>query len=541
MLPDRHLSFRETAVPIGLQRVQLYVAALLLVVIARSTPSFAAPAQFAHVHHPISSSSEIAQMAFDEGLTRLYAFSRTAARDAFQKAATADPHLAIAYWGIAMSYGANINFPEDDKSERLAYAAAHRAAALSAYASREEQDYIKTLSARFTNAAKPDYDALARAYHNAMRSLARKYPGDPDAVTLYAESAMDLRPWDLYAVDGTPRPGTGEIVAALEGLLKTNPGHIGANHLYIHSTEASLHPERALESAGRLASLTFEPAAAHLTHMPSHTFARTGYYRESSASNVLASKLDRVYINDSGGNDPEARLYYGHDLAFLAYSDEMDENLSGARRAQGRLVGLDFQVPALFVPLRFERWPQILALPRPKVSEFEPVRLMFWHFARGMAFASTRNVAAAARERNGMNANGKTLHVAAVNGMNNGSEALLRLADDVLAAKIAAARHDPAMEIVKLREAVAAQDRLIYIEPPDWYYPVRESLGGALLRAGHSAEAAQVFRDDLARNPGNPRSLFGLREALRHPAAPTAPRRPARPLRQAQGGSGRSA
>jgi tetratricopeptide (TPR) repeat protein len=473
-----------------------------------------AGAEYARVDHPISSKIESAQAYFNQGLTLLFAFSRPAARRAFQRAVAADPHSAIAYWGIAMTYGANINFPQDEAGERLGYAAVRKALALSADANPSERDYIKALAARYTGDHNPHYEVLARAYHDAMRALARKYPNDLDAATLFAESGMDLRPWDLYAIDGTPRPGTNEIVATLETVLKKAPGHIGANHFYVHATEASSHPERGLESAGRLASRNFEPAAAHLTHMPAHTFARTGYYQEASAINVLATKSDRAYLRTGAGKDPEAQLYYGHDLAFLAYADEMDGNLGGALGAEAQLNTADYQVPAMFALLRFERWHDILALPHPKANPLEPMRLMFWRFARGMAFAETGNLAAATRERNAMIAVGSSLHVPAVFGYTNSSDALLRVADDVLAAKIAVDRNDTVTAIANLRAAVSAQDHLIYIEPPDWYYPARESLGAALLRAGHPAQAAKVFRADLARNPRNPRSLFGLSKSL---------------------------
>jgi hypothetical protein len=511
-----------------LTRIALFSSAL--VVLLATIPSAVRPdsragtpaPRYAQVHHSISSRNAIVQESFDRGLTLLYAFSRTAARRAFYTAAAADRHFAMAYWGIAMSYGSNINVPQDTESEHAAYSAIRKALALSGAASPSERDYIAALAIRFSGAAKPDYDALAVAYHNAMRALAHKYPQDMDAATLYAESGMDLRPWDLYAPDGTPRPGTAEICVTLESVLGRAPQHIGATHFYIHATEASLHPERALQSAGRLASMNFEPAAAHLTHMPAHAFARTGYYGPASGSNVLATEHDRTYLSSEGRLDPEvpayhiseATGYYIHDLTFLAYTDAMDGNLAGARRTISRLSAAGAQVPAMFVLLRFQRWADILGLPAPKADPAEPMRLVIWHFARGMAFAGKRNLRDSSRERDEMHVAANGLRVPAMAGFNNSSDALLRLADGVLAAKIAGARHDFDLSISLLRAAVRTQDELIYIEPPDWYYPVRESLGGALLRAGHPADAAQVFRDDLARNPGNPRSLFGLAKCL---------------------------
>jgi hypothetical protein len=505
-----------------LTRVLVVLLAIIPSAVRPESKASPSTPEYARVHHSISSLNATVQKSFDRGLTLLYAFNRTAARRAFYTAAAADHRFAMAYWGIAMSYGSNINFPQDLESEHAAYSALRKALALRATASPSERDYIEATAARFSGAAEPDYDALAVAFHNAMRALAHKYPQDPDAATLYAESGMDLRPWNLYAPDGTPRPGTAAICATLESVLRHAPQHIGANHFYIHATEASLHPERALQSAGRLASTSFEPAAAHLTHMPAHTLARTGYYGAASGSNVLATEHDRTYLHSEGRLDPEiptyriseAATYYMHDLMFLAYTEAMAGNLAGARHTASQLSAEGDQVPAMFALLRFERWRDILGLRQPKADPAEPMRLVIWHFARGMAFAGTDNLRGSSRERNEMHVAANGLRLAAVAGFNNSSDAVLRLADRVVAAKIAGARHDSTLAISLLRAAVRAQDDLIYIEPPDWYYPVRESLGGALLRGGRPADAARVFRDDLARNPGNPRSLFGLAKSL---------------------------
>ncbi len=92
----------------------------------------------------------------------------------------------------------------------------------------------------------------------------------------------------------------------------------------------------------------------------------------------------------------------------------------------------------------------------------------------------------------------------------NATGPVLALAGAELSARIAEARVDMPDAIASWRDAVALQDAIPYDEPPDWYYPIRESLDGAMLRAGHYAQAELVFREDLRRNPRNPRSLFGL-------------------------------
>ncbi|MDQ6825248.1 MAG: hypothetical protein M3007_07285, partial [Candidatus Eremiobacteraeota bacterium] len=462
------------------QAVMLKRTTLLAIFIASSfvpPPTQAVPMvamrtpHYALVHHPVSTFSAPAQAFFDQGLTLLYAFSRAAARRSFQSAADADPRLAMAHWGIAMSFGSNINEAQDAASERGAYSAMQRALALSSGASPAERAYIKTLTARYSRASKPDFSALAISYHDAMRSLSQKYPRDLDAATLYAESGMDLRPWDLYASDGTPRAGTAEIVTTLESVLSRDPNHIGANHFYVHATEASLRPERALPSARRLVSMNFEPSAAHLTHMPAHTFARTGYYDAAAQSNVTATEHDRMYLATEGHSDREASVYYDHNLTFLAYAAEMEGNFAAARGTLPQLRREGAQVPALFVLLRFERWGDILALHQLKADPAEPMRIVFWHYARGAAFAAAGDARAADRERKAMNAVGSALHVPSLAGWYNGSDALLGVADDVLQAKIADAKRDHNLAVALLRAAIRKQDELNYIEPPDWYYP----------------------------------------------------------------------
>ena len=498
---------------LGVGAVALLIAGFCVAVRAAAADA-TATASYAHVHHPVSSHDPAAQAAFDDGLTLLYAFSRTAARRAFHAAAAADPRFAMAYWGIAMSYGPNINLPPDRASDHAGYVAIQRALALRGTANASERDYIAAAATRFSAAAKPNFDTLGRNYNAAMRALARKYPDDPDAGTLFAESAMNLRPWDLYSPDGAPRPGTAAICSTLEAILKRWPAHIGANHLYIHATEASLHPELALQSAGLIGGLHFEPAASHLTHMPSHNWARTGFFQAAAAANVDATALDAAYQATAAGRKDEEQIdYYVHNLTFLEYAAGMDGDLPGARAAFARLTKVDAKIPIMFVLVRYRLWNEILALPRPAPNVYEPLRAVVWRFARAMAFAANGNLQGSVRERRLMDRAGATLHVPAYIGFNNSSAAILGLADDELDAAADELKHDDAGAIAALQSAVRTQDAFLYIEPPDWYAPSREALGGELLRAGRAREAAGVFRADLTHNPGNPRSLYGLAAA----------------------------
>ncbi|HTN84226.1 MAG TPA: hypothetical protein VL242_11085, partial [Sorangium sp.] len=247
-------------------------------------------ADIGSLHHPVTTSSQLAQRYFDQGLRLIYAFNHDEARRAFQEAARLDPGLAMARWGVALALGPNINQPADPAREQAALEAIEEARALAASASEPERAYIEALASRHATAPGVDRAPLDRAYAGAMRELARRFPDDLDASVLFAEALMDLRPWDLWTLDGRPQPGTEEIVATLEGVLRREPGHVGANHYYIHAVEASRAPERALPSAERLGGLA--PGAGHLVHMPSHIFLRVGRYADASDANERAVEVD---------------------------------------------------------------------------------------------------------------------------------------------------------------------------------------------------------------------------------------------------------
>jgi hypothetical protein len=469
---------------------------------------------YARVHHPVSTSSATAQAFFDQGLTLIYAFNRAASRQAFQRAAAADPKLAMADWGIALSYGPNINVGITPEGERAAMAAIARARSLAAGAmtTGEERAFIAALAQRYSDKPQSNGDALGQAYCDAMRAVYHKYPDDSDAAALFAESEMDLHPWALYTTAGAPIEGTAEIVTTLEAALARDPEHIGANHFLIHATEASTSPDRALPSAFRLRGMEFEPAAAHLVHMPAHTFMRTGDYADAVASNVAATMHDRTFMNAM--HDREGGGYFGHDLFFLSSAATMQGDFTTARRAAAEMVGQDAVEPLLFVYLRFGRWQDILAMPQPNESANEPLRIPVWQFARGMASVETGDVDSARADLAAVEHFYITMGVPSVIGFENGSHQILGVARDLLGARLAWTASDKQGAIAKLADAVTIQDSFLYIEPPDWYGPTREALGAALCKAGDFSRAERVFRDDLARNPRNPRSLFGLATAL---------------------------
>jgi len=490
---------------------------------AQSKPSVLMPGLGQH-HHTISTKNPEAQRFFDQGLTLVFAFNHEEAALAFRRASELDPQSAMAFWGIALALGPCINLDVDPPHEQAAYEAVQKALLLAPGSTKRERDYIQALSKRYSSDPKVDLRNLDSEYANAMRELSKRYPDDLDAATLYAESLMDLHPWKLWSLDGRPTEGTEEILAVLEQVLRRDPNHIGANHYYIHATEASPHAEWALASAQRLETLA--PAAGHLVHMPAHTYMRVGDYVAAAHSNAAGADADRVYLRESGTTGSMYdMMYFCHNLHFLAASYSMAGDFRRAKEAADELAAhvapmlrempiAEMYAPyPIFVLVRFHRWDEVLKVPAPHPSL--TMTTAFWHFARGAAFAAKSQIEMAEAER-------KTLEAAyrdtpadlEFSMFSNKARTFLELAANILDARIATAKRDRGQAISYWEKAVQIEDGLYYGEPPEWFYPVRESLGAALLLNGEANRAEAVFRSDLEQYPRNPRSLFGLLKAL---------------------------
>lgn len=510
-----------------------YITLFLVLLIPVSTPGqhqHPAPAPkpavllpgMGDVHHPVSTANQEAQRFFNQGLASIYAFNHEEAVNSFKRAAELDPQLAMAYWGVALALGSNYNMQADAPQLKEAHAMAQKAMALAGTATEHERAYIDALAQRYAQDSQVDRQKLAADYKNAMSEVVRRYPDDMDAATLYAESMMNLRPWKLWTPDGRPAEGTEEIVRVLEGVLRRDPDHTGANHYYIHAVEASLHPERALPSAARIGRLA--PAAGHLVHMPSHIYIRTGDYEAAAQSNVEAIVADRAYIAKTAAQGVYPLMYYNHNIHFLASAHAMNGRFADAVKAARELEAnikphvrampmLEMFMPYTTVTLvRFRRWDDIFKSPEP--DRAMKITHAFWHFARGMAYTGTGKTADADAELKALQKQIKTVPAETPYG-NSTARGVLQVAEHLLAGKIALARGDKPTALQHLRRGVEAEDAVSYNEPPDWDLPVRESLGGALLVAGDNAEAERVFRAELTKHPHNGRALFGLLESLK--------------------------
>jgi len=475
-------------------------------------------------HHAIATKNREAQEYFDQGLTLIYGFNHEEAARSFQKAAELDSASPMPLWGIALAVGPNYNQDVDADREKLAFETIQKAKKLAASnAPQVERDYVEAMAVRFSDDPKADYKQLARDYAVAMKALSAKYPDDLDAATLYAESLMNLNPWKLWSNEGKPAENTELIVEVLEGVLKRDPTHVGANHYYIHAVEASPNPERALPSAHRLD--TAVPEAGHLVHMPAHIYERTGFYESAAKANVEAAAADKAYAKKYGQvGSMYDLMYHSHNEHFLAMAASMTGNYKQAKSAAVAMAKrlephakmmpmLDgFMATPIWVDARFGKWQEILAYPEP-IKEL-PGTHALWRYARTVAYAQTGKVAEAEKEKNLFVVEASGMPADAKFGEMNLASDVFGVATHVTEARIAAAKGQKDEAVAHWTKAVELQDRLNYDEPADWYYPVRESLGAALLANGKSVEAEVVFRADLAQNPRNPRSLFGLQQAL---------------------------
>ena len=474
------------------------------------------------INHPVTTNNPEAQKFFNQGLSYVYAFNHAEAVRSFQQAAQLDPNMAMAYWGISLAMGSNYNVPADGPALVEAFANLQKAIALAPKVSEQDRAYINALSKRYSADIQADQKKLAVDYKNAMGELSKTYPDDLDAATLYAESIMNLHPWHLWTVDGKPNEGTLELVSVLEGVLRRNPNHSGANHYYIHAVEASTNAERALPSAARLGKIA--PNAGHLVHMPSHVYIRTGDYYEAAKANVDAIAVDRAYMEKSGNNGLYPMIYYHHNVHFLAaasaFKGRYADSIKSARELEASVAPHLKAMPMLemFRPyplvslVRFGRWEEVLKEPQPDASL--KITTAFWHFARGSAYAASKQTANAEAELAALRAVDKTM-TDEVRLFNNAASEVMKVAEFELEGKIALARGDKQAAIDLLNKAVAAEDATYYSEPSDWDLPVREVLGGVLLLTGDNKAAEKVFRAELDVHHRSGRALFGLAESLK--------------------------
>lgn len=475
---------------------------------------------------PVSTSNPRAQRYFNQGLILAYGFNHAEAARSFREAWRLDPSCAMCAWGVALVLGPNINLPMMESDIAEAYSMSREAQRLAGDAPPVERALIEALIARYAAHPAADRSALDRAYADAMREVAGRFPDDADVLALFAESLMDLNPWSYWLQDGNPRATTSEALAALERATARSPRHPAALHYYIHVLEEP-DPKRAEAAADTLRDLV--PGAGHLVHMPGHIYLRVGRYKDALDVNLRAGQVDSDYIEACRVQGFYALGYHPHNWHFVWAAGTLAGNrenaLLGAEKTGHLMHGQSpvdpmlgpivqhFALTPIYVAARFALWDRVLAFPVPQADAIYSRAIH--HYARGLAYGGRGDLASAERELREVRKLAAHPALAATQvSVRNNAQGIIAVAERVLTGDIAARRKHYAAAIAALREGAQREDALGYNEPEDWHYPVRLLLGMVLLEAGKPAGAEQAFREDLAKHPENGWALFGLAQSL---------------------------
>ena len=476
-------------------------------------------------HRKVTTTSADAQRYFDQGMRLLWAFNHDESTRSFAKAATLDPQCAMCFWGVALTVGPNYNLPMMAASRaQVAREALEHASALAPGTTPVEQALIAALGARYPNAKPLDSSNEAPiliAYARSMQDVARRYPGDSDVQTLTAEAVMNVNAWKLWSLDGTPAAGTQEVVARLQDVLAKDPQHPGANHYFIHTMEASQHPEAAIVAAERLPGMM--PAAGHLEHMPAHIMQRVGRYADAAEANRKGAAADLAYFAKTRPLDYYA-MYAAHNYQFLAFSAAMQgrraDTLDATRKSRAiisddlltAMSGADWYVAETYAAMvRFGMWEAMLAEPAPNPQLIGLT--VGYRYGRTNALAATGHLKEAKSELAELEQRAAAVTPADGAGLTPAAD-VFAVAVLVAKARIAGAEAKSDEAIGLLIEAAAKEDALAYDEPSDWFFPTRHLLGATLLRTGKAQDAELVYREDLRRHPENGWALFGLTQSL---------------------------
>ena len=474
-------------------------------------------------NYPITCASDEVQHFFNQGLFYMYAFNHAEAERSFKEGIRLDPDCAMCHWGAAMTLGPNINRPMPEAHIEEAYQLSRRALQLSARVSDKERKIIQSLSHRYSRNKDADRDKMNENYAESMRLLSHRYRDDLDLASLFAEALMTTMPWDYWKDNGEAKPKTKEVTAVLDYVLEKDPRHPGANHYYIHAVEA-LYPDDATHCADQLQQLEYQ--AGHLVHMPSHIYIRTGRYHEAAISNQRAALVDEKYIEECNIQGFYPALYYPHNLHFLWFAASMEGrsevSIEAARKLKRKVPeSMVSEVSRLqrfyaipyFALVRFAKWEEILNEPAPDASFVYSKAI--WHFAQGMAFANTGAEKKAKTELINLKKAIDSREIIDLDYARFPTLAMCNMAYFLLQGELAGIQNQGAKKVQLIEKAVVLQDGLIYMEPPFFYFPVRQALGAALLENKQVEEAEKVFMEELEMFPENGWSLFGLYRSLK--------------------------
>lgn len=475
---------------------------------------------------PVTSADDSARIYFEQGINMYYAFHIIESLASFEKAVMLDNNFAMGYWGKALALGPNINDMGYAASPD-ASTAMQKAKDLSSQCTSIEKALIDAIQVRYSADTTQTREYLNQRYADEMKEIFRRYPESADAGALYADALMIQHPWDLYDKFSKPKPWTPEIVNVLEAVLKKTADHPGAAHYYVHAIEGSDHPETALPVANRLGAMM--PGVAHLVHMPSHIYIRSGYYNQGVIVNEQSVKSYYNYLDIYPPESGNPFLYLVHNLHMQATCANMDgrfieslktsvdckNSLDSTWLDAGGFFGYLSQyvdMTPYFTLIRFGKWEDILKTDQ--APESRVYANLIWQYGQGLAYARkhafSKADAALSKLRDYMSSPQLQESPPAF----NPGIASARVAEKILQGVIAEEQGDLDMAIDLLKDAVNREDEMIYNEPKDWPHPARQYLGNTLLKAKKYQEAEKIFTEDLKINPNNGWSLTGLSVAL---------------------------
>jgi hypothetical protein len=455
------------------------------------------------VHHALATNAQ-AQSAFDRGLLDYYAYNPEAAEHEFYTAADLDRHLAMAYWGIAISNAPNLNVPANDDRDNQAREAIQAAKAAEQYASAEDRALIDAAAARF-DGPKLAPGAAETAYRDALARIALAYPQDPDVAALYAEASLYVAVGDARGTFDTMSPAQRAAfrarVAALlpyfQTSLGTFPTHPGLLHFYIHAAQMAGTSAVAVDAAKQLASYTLPPEDSHLTHMPGHTFFDVGMYDAGLDAGTRSVAMDFADFDCCHpGYYSAPRYYHDHNVSFMLYAMTETGHTADAVAAARREQDDVFIARQL---LADKQWQAVVAMPYAKgAAPTIP-------FARGIAYAKLGNVALAQQMLGEIPPAPLTEPVRA---------ATLNAMRALLAGEIALAQHDDAKALALLTQAsadAATAGRIGAAEfPALYYYSPHMALARLAMQMGKTDAARAALQAELEASPRSPAALAAL-------------------------------
>ena len=470
----------------------------------------------------VSTKNPLAQRYFNQGLLLTYGFNHLGAIRAFREAQRLDPECAMCWWGEALAHGPNINAPMDPATNDRVMATLAQAQRLTdENASPVERALVTALAQRYSANPASDRSTLDKAYADAMFNVAAAFPGQDEVALLTAESEMDLRPWDYWEADKSIAKGRiASAVSLVEGVLARNPDHPQAAHLYIHLLENAADPKRAEAAADRLASADMS-GAGHLVHMPSHLYYVLGRFKDSLRANIAAARADEAYLKLTHEQGLYRYTYYPHNVHFIVSSAQMaGDGVTALREAQRLKTLLDPKVTAslpwvqaieaapFLAAAQFDE-PEAILKQKAPVSGL-PYVMGMWHYARAVAYAHRKDTRSFARELSEIDRLRTSADFKAMTDSLMPAPDLLQLAASVARGKLAYSLGHYSEAVEQFNVAAKIENGIWYQEPPYWYFPVHQSLGAALYRAGDLMGARQAYQHALAQYPNNGWALFGL-------------------------------